>query len=158
MKNSHTFAFVALGITSLGAGGCATTPDQTTASAAATAGSDAAYLENMLAGHSAMTGAALEAELRSAAAFPLGSRDNPVRATRAPGQRAYLTRLRCADGSSPSFSRSGSVGYSRYNNIMDVYEVLCADSKPAQTAVFMDMYHPGYVENDAVPGFTIASK
>jgi hypothetical protein len=38
---------------------------------------------------------------------------------------------------------------------MDIYDAVC-DAPPAFT-IFVDMYHPGYVEPAAVPGFTIVA-
>jgi len=86
-------------------------------------------------------------------ARPLGSNGNPVRADKPPGQRAYLARLVCGDGNAPaSFRRTGSFGRGPYSSIIDGYEVDCAGTK---FLIFMDMYHPGYVERRPVPGFTI---
>jgi len=89
-----------------------------------------------------------------AAAHPLGSTANPVRATMPQGQRAYLQRLRCANGRAPSVERVGSVGESPYGNIMDHYAVDCRRSAPGRVDVYMDMYH-FHVEEAPAPGFTI---
>lgn len=83
----------------------------------------------------------------------LGTQTNPVRCENPRGERQYLSRLRCADGKRPEFSRIGSFGVGPYGNILDGYRVKC-DGKDEVT-VFMDMYHAGYVEKEAVPGFTI---
>jgi hypothetical protein len=91
------------------------------------------------------------------AAHPLGTRENPVKANMPPGERAYLDRLRCADGKAPAYSRVGSFGDSPYGNIMDGYEVICQGSEPATSLIFIDMYFPGHVETRAVPGFTIVA-
>ena len=88
---------------------------------------------------------------------PLGSEENPVRASGPPGQRAYLARLRCSDGSPPAFERGGSVGARPYGSIMDVYALRCAAGQPAQASVYMDMYHD-HVEDRPVPGFTIVPR
>lgn len=85
-------------------------------------------------------------------ALPLGDKGNPVRVYMPPGQRAYLSRLVCAGGGTPVFSRVGSFGIGPYGTIVDGYDVDCAGTK---RLVFMDMYHPEYVEPRAVPGFTI---
>src|SRR4051812_17205040 len=42
-----------------------------------------------------------ERELAAAAAFPLGTLQNPIRVAGPEGERAYLARLRCADGAMP---------------------------------------------------------
>ena len=89
-----------------------------------------------------------------AAAHPLGSTANPVRATMPQGQRAYLRRLRCANRRAPSFDRVGSGLESLYGNIMDQYAVDCGRSAPGRVDVYMDMYH-FHTEAAPVPGFTI---
>lgn len=83
----------------------------------------------------------------------LGTKDNPVRCDDPKGERQYLNRLRCSDGKRPVYSRIGSFGLGPYGNILDGYRVKCEGSDEA--TVFMDMYHEGYVEKEAVPGFTI---
>jgi hypothetical protein len=81
---------------------------------------------------------------------PLGEKANPVRADRPPGQRAYLARLRCPDGSVPvGIERVGSFGPGPYTSIVDGYRLVC-DGR--ERRIFMDMYHPGYVERRPVPG------
>lgn len=101
-----------------------------------------------------LSGSALTRAVTNAAAYPLGSKENPVRANMPAGQRAYLGRLRCSDNSAPTFERGGSVGAGPYGGIMDVYTVKCASGTPATASVYMDMYH-SHVEAAAVPGFTI---
>ncbi|TAJ64632.1 hypothetical protein [Brevundimonas sp.] len=86
---------------------------------------------------------------------PLGSVQNPVRADMPAGQQAYLRRLRCSDGRAPGFGRIGSFGAGPYGSIIDGYSVSCGGSSPAQSEIYMDMYHAGHVEAAAVPGFTI---
>jgi hypothetical protein len=83
----------------------------------------------------------------------LGTEANPVRCEDPKGERQYLSRLRCADGKRPAFSRIGSFGVGPYGNILDWYRVKCEGGD--EVTVFMDMYHEGYVEKEAVPGFTI---
>lgn len=83
----------------------------------------------------------------------LGTKTNPVRCEDPKGERQYLSRLRCSDDSRPAFSRIGSFGVGPYGNIIDGYRVKC--EKSDEVTVFMDMYHEGYVEKEAVPGFTI---
>ena len=114
-----------------------------------------ARLSRMMALQSEMQGAELEAALADAAQYPLGSKQNPVRAGGARGQRAYLARLRCEDLTAPTFGRIGSAGMSPYGNIVDRYWVKCEGSEPAESTVFIDMYHSGYVEEAAVPGYGI---
>jgi hypothetical protein len=94
-------------------------------------------------------------EAARVAESPLGSAQNPVRAEGPSGQRAYLTRLRCPEGRTPTFERGGSAGLSPYGSVMDLYQVAC-DAQPTYS-IYMDMYHPGYVESQAVAGFSIAN-
>lgn len=117
---------------------------------------DRAAIERMLAGESQIQGAALDRAIAAAAAHPLGARENPVRAAGPGGQRAYLSRLRCANGAAPRFERIGNFGVGVYGNIIDGYEVTCEGSQAFQVTIHMDMYHRGHVEPRAVPGFTIA--
>ena len=130
----------------LGGGAAASAQDQDVAAA----------LGRMMAGRSAVEGAELDAALAKAKQHPLGSMDNPVRAAMPVGERAYLARLRCADGTAPAYERQGSGAAGPYGNIVDFYEVRCPGAAPAR--VVMDMYHAGYVEDRAVPGFTIAPR
>ena len=137
-----------LALSALALGGCATmvAPQQR--------GTDA-MLMDMLMGQSATKGSKLTKAIKDASAHPLGSEKNPIRASMPPGQRAYLGRLRCGDGKAPTFSRVGSMGLSPYGNIVDGYDVRCTGSEPAKSLIHMDMYHSGYVEKEAVPGFAI---
>ena len=112
-------------------------------------------LELMMAGESQVRGAELQRRIEAASAHPLGSQQNPVRAAMPPGQRAYLQRLRCSDGRAPAFSRIGNFGAGVYGNIIDGYRVRCSGAAPAETVVYMDMYHRGHVEERPVSGFTI---
>lgn len=98
---------------------------------------------------------------------PLGSRENPVRANGPPGEREYLTRLRCPSGSVPTFERIGSFNPATDGHIIDGYEVLCdrplperdtvprGEPTPGAITIYMDMYHSSYREMAAVPGFTV---
>lgn len=106
---------------------------------------------------SCLSPAELKKAIAAAQAFPLGSKQNPIRSDMPPGERAYLSRLRCSDGKPPEFSRSGSVGTGPYGGILDLYQLRCSSGQPATAAVYVDMYHPGYQEAQAVPGFTIVS-
>lgn len=82
----------------------------------------------------------------------LGSKGNPVRALMPQGQQAYLNRLICPDGKTPSFRRIGNFGVGVYTTIIDGYDVRCGSSN---YTVYLDMYHPNYIEQRPVPGFTI---
>ena len=86
---------------------------------------------------------------------PLGSERNPVKVRMPPGERAYLDRLRCPDGSTPTYERQGSGGPARDGDIVDYYAVQCPGAEPV--TVIMDMYHSDR-EDDPVPGFTIVPR
>jgi hypothetical protein len=122
---------------------------------ASTAGSQDAQIQRMMLGESQVSGRALERRLAEAERHPLGSRENPVRAQMPPGQRAYLSRLRCSDGRAPEYFRTGNLGPGVYGNIIDAYRVSCGDAAPGTVEIIMDMYHAGHVEERPVPGFTI---
>lgn len=100
-------------------------------------------------------GSELDQLIAAASVHPLGSRDNPVRADAPLGQHRYLDRLRCQNGSAPTYNRAGNFGLGAFGTIIDGYAVECEGSAPASTTIYMDMYHEGYSEPDAVPGFTI---
>ena len=105
----------------------------------------------------AMPPAEMQRAIAAAAVHPLGSEKNPVRVNMPPGERSYLDRLRCADGRTPQYNRSGSVGTGVYGNILDLYAVQCTGSTPDESAIYMDMYFADHVETNAVPGFTIVA-
>jgi hypothetical protein len=100
-----------------------------------------------------MKGKKLEKAIAKAEQFPLGSDKNPVRENGPTGQRAYLGKLRCADGTAPAFTRAGSVGEGVFGFIVDLYKVTCPGNDPIDVPI--DMYHDGG-ETRPVPGFTIA--
>lgn len=124
------------------------------AAISAPAAADSA-LSRMLKGESAIQGKKLEKALKKAEKYPLGSNENPVRAHMPPGQRAYLKRLRCEDGTPLQFRRQGNVGPGPYQNIVDKYQVRCGTDDSTAAFIYMDMYHKGYVEQRPVPGYSI---
>ena len=83
----------------------------------------------------------------------LGSAERPVRAQGPQGQHDYLARHVCRNGKTPKFHRAGSVGESPYGYPMDAYGVKCGWS--AEQLVYMDLYHPRFIEQDPIPGFTL---
>ena len=86
---------------------------------------------------------------------PLGSERNPVKVEMPQGERAYLDRLRCPDGSAPAYERQGSGGPAPDGDIVDFYAVTCPGAEPV--TVVMDMYHRDR-EDRPVPGFTIVPR
>lgn len=139
----------------LGLSACASSGSVSAPRVAGLSAAEARGLETMLRGESRVSGDALARPVAAADARPLGSKENPVRASRPEGQRAYLARLRCGDGRAPKYSRNGSYGVGVFGNIIDGYAVDCGSAAPGRTEVFMDMYHPSHVETRAAPGFTI---
>lgn len=81
---------------------------------------------------------------------PLGIPGNPVRCDMPNGERYYLARLVDPAGTEIDFERMGSFGGGPYGNLLDGYEVTVGDRS---VRVFMDMYHPGYLEDRPLPGF-----
>lgn len=108
------------------------------------------------AGSAAEKTAPYQADSQEKVTGPLGSKTNPVRCQDPSGERQYLNRLRCADGKRPVYSRIGSFAAGPYGNILDGYRVKCENNE--EVTVFMDMYHKGYIEKEAVPGFTIVDE
>jgi hypothetical protein len=131
---------------------CATTTDTATATASITGNEEP--LTGGLFGP-ALAPAEMQQAITAAGAFPLGSRKNPVRVNMPAGERGYLARLRCSDGRTPEFDRTGSVGTGPFGNILDLYAVRCTGGTPAKSDVYMDMYFGDYVESQPVGGFTI---
>ena len=90
-----------------------------------------------------------------AAGEPLGSERNPVRVSSPAGQRAYMARLRCADGTPPEVGQRHNAGEGPFGTIIDIYPLDCGDSAPGQVQLAMDMYHDDHVETNAPAGFTL---
>lgn len=99
-----------------------------------------------------LKGPELDAAVAKAAAFPLGSDQNPVRTKGPAGQRAYLARLRCSNGKAPRVLGRMVGPPSPFSAVTDHYGVQCDGAEPV--TVSMDMYHE-QVEMRAVEGFTI---
>ena len=99
--------------------------------------------------------AALEAEIAAAAAHPLGSLANPIRIGGPEGERAYLARLRCADGSRPRLGARGDGGIGAFGSIVSLYPLDCGAAAPGRTSLMLDPYHEEHRENRAPPGFAI---
>lgn len=101
-----------------------------------------------------MSQASPEEEMRqlvaAADAFPLGTLENPVRVGGPEGARAYLGRLRCADGSALRIGARSEAGTGAFGSIAAAYEVGCG---AAAGRVVFDMYHEEHVETRAPAGF-----
>jgi hypothetical protein len=99
--------------------------------------------------------AALEQEVAAAAAHPLGSLGNPVRVGGPEGERAYLARLRCADGSRPEIGARTSGGIGAFGSLVGLYPLMCRGNPPARFDVVLDMYHEEHRETRGPAGLLI---
>ncbi len=103
-------------------------------------------------GASLIPDAAEDPVIAAAAAFPLGSVQNPVRVGGPQGERGYLSRLRCADGSAPRLGARSERGVGAFGSVVAAYRLDCG---AGAADLVMDMYHDEHVEDRAPPGFTI---
>lgn len=94
----------------------------------------------------------------AASVHPLGSSENPVRVGGPEGERAYIARLRCADGSRPRIGQRGSAGVGAFGTIVDSYPLDCGEAAPGKIDLIMDMYHSEHREDRAPAGFTIVPR
>ena len=94
----------------------------------------------------------------AAAAHPLGTEKNPLRVGGPEGARAYIARLRCADGSSPQVGRRRSGGVGAYGTLTETYSLDCGGAAPGRVALAFDFYHAEHVENRPAPGFTLDAR
>lgn len=97
----------------------------------------------------------MERAIAEAAEFPLGTVKNPVRVGGPEGERAYIARLRCGDGSRPGVGRRGSAGVGAFGSVVDLYPLDCGNAAPGRFDLVMDMYHEEHVEKRAPAGFSI---
>ena len=100
----------------------------------------------------------LDEAIAAAAAHPLGTAHNPVRVGGPEGERAYIARLRCADGSAPRIGPRGNAGVGAFGTIVDAYPLDCGAAAPGQVTLVMDMYHSEHREDRAPPGFTLSPR
>ncbi|HEV2748449.1 MAG TPA: hypothetical protein VGW34_14280 [Allosphingosinicella sp.] len=91
----------------------------------------------------------------AAAAHPLGTVGNPVRVGGPEGERSYLARLRCADGSAPRIGPKRPAGVAAFGSLADLYPLDCGAAPPGRLDLVMDMYHAEHVEQRAPDGFTL---
>ncbi|SMF61492.1 hypothetical protein [Allosphingosinicella indica] len=91
-----------------------------------------------------------------AAANPLGSKENPVRVGGPEGERAYLARLRCADGKAPQIGARSEAGAGGFGSVVASFAVTCPGAAPQ--AVIMDMYHEEHDETRAPAGLTLSPR
>lgn len=98
--------------------------------------------------------AEIEAQAAAAARHPFGTAQNPVRVGGPTGERAYLQRLRCADGTPPRIGARSDAGIGAYGSVVAAYALTCDG---VLTQVVMDMYHEEHRESRAPEGFTLVS-
>ena len=91
--------------------------------------------------------------IAAADSHPLGSQENPVRVGGPDGERAYLARLRCADGAAARIGARHEAGIGPYGSLVGAYEILCA---AGTSRIVFDMYEEEHAETRAPAGFTLA--
>ena len=97
----------------------------------------------------------LREAIAAAEAHPLGTRDNPVRVGGPDGERAYIARLRCGDGSLPRVGPRAGAGVGAFGTVVAGYALDCGAAAPGRTELIMDMYHSEHAEDRAPAGFNI---
>ena len=108
------------------------------------------------------TGAALipdadqDPVIAAASAFPLGSAENPVRVGGPEGERAYLARLRCANGGAPEIGARTERGVGAFGSMVASYRLSCPNALPVELVI--DMYHEEHREDRAPPGLAIEAR
>lgn len=100
----------------------------------------------------------LREALAAAAAHPLGTMENPVRVGGPHGERAYIARLRCADGSAPQVGPRSNAGVGAFGTVVDLYPLDCGTAAPGRFSLVMDMYHSEHDEHRAPAGFAIVPR
>ena len=99
-----------------------------------------------------------EAIAAAAAAHPLGSLENPVRVGGPQGARAYIARLRCADGSRPQVGPHSTGAVGPYGTVTERYPLDCGASPPGRVEIAFDLYHEEHVEARAPAGFALDAR
>jgi hypothetical protein len=94
----------------------------------------------------------------AAAAHPLGSVENPIRVGGPQGARAYIARLRCADGSHPQVGARSTGAVGAYGTLTERYPLDCGGAAPGRVTLAFDLYHEEHVETHAAPGFAIDAR
>jgi hypothetical protein len=91
--------------------------------------------------------------IAAAEAHPLGTVQNPVRVAGPEGERAYLGRLRCANGSNAAIGPRSNAGVGAFGSMVAAYDVTCGGERHR---VVFDMYQEENVETRAPAGFSLA--
>jgi hypothetical protein len=95
-------------------------------------------------------------ELAAAANYPVGTLQNPVRVVGPDGERAYLARLRCGDGSLPRIGAQRPGGSDAFGNVADLAPADCGGATPAHADIHIDIYQEEHVLEAAPAGFQLA--
>ena len=95
----------------------------------------------------------LEQSIAAAAAHPLGTAANPIRVAGPEGAHAYLARLRCGNGSSPTIGIPKEGGVGTYGTILKLYQLDCGAAAPGKVDLLVDYYHEEHAETRAPAGF-----
>jgi hypothetical protein len=112
--------------------------------------------ERLISGASLVPDEEQDPLVAAAAAFPLGSSENPVRVGGPEGEIAYLQRLRCSDGATPRIGARSQGGPGAFGSLVASYPLSCAGAAPV--TLVMDMYHAEHREESAPPGFTLPAR
>lgn len=94
----------------------------------------------------------------AAAAHPLGTLENPVRVGGPQGARAYIARLRCADGSRPQVGARSTGAVGAYGTLTERYPLDCGAAAPGRVSLAFDFYHEEHVETRAPAGFALDAR
>lgn len=101
---------------------------------------------------------ALADAIAATAAHPLGTVQNPIRVAGPEGERAYLARLRCADGRAPAIGARAAAGVGAFGSLVDSYALDCGAAAPGRVSLVMDKYHKENPESRAPAGFRIEAR
>lgn len=102
--------------------------------------------------------AEIAAVAAAAAAHPLGTIENPVRVGGPDGERAYIARLRCDDGTIPQVGAKSQAGVGAYGTVVNAHPLDCGANPPGQMRLVTDIYHEGHVEERAPAGFSLVPR
>lgn len=92
--------------------------------------------------------------IAAASAHPLGTAENPIRVAGPEGERAYIARLRCTDGSMPMIGERAPAGVGAFGSVIAAYPVDCRAAAPGKLKLVFDMYHEENVETQLPAGFS----
>jgi hypothetical protein len=104
---------------------------------------------------SGLSDEAIARDIEAAEAHPLGTIENPVRVGGPEGERAYIARLRCGDGSAPQAGSRSAAGVGAFGSLVNRYRLDCGAAAPGTVDLVFDMYHDGHVETRAPHGLAI---